>query len=92
MMMITASNERMVIGDQYGPSTTLTVKNIVKSDTMALQCNVTNYLIGSWVHTSFYLNVQCKYLMLYTCTFKVSLYRHVTLMSEFYLSSLKTYL
>lgn len=55
------SDGNRIIGDEYGPSTTLTITNLQKErDTMAIQCNITNYLIGSWVHSSFYLNVQCE--------------------------------
>lgn len=60
-MMITASNERMVIGDQYGPSTTLTVKNIVKSDTSSVTLLITS-LVAGFIHHSismFNVSVSC---------------------------------
>lgn len=51
----------MIIGDEYGPGSTLTIVDLRKDDTAALQCNITNDLRLSWIHSSFYVNVQCEY-------------------------------
>jgi len=70
MPSIAASTADRFIGNQYGPSTTLTIKNLQKDrDTMALQCNITNNLAGSWVHTSFFLNVKCRFSSLCRCSY-----------------------